>query len=194
MLVDLAERRRDPILMLTLSVYFLLLAFFVVLSRYGEADAARGAAVAEGLRAVFGGISPLVGPQPAPHDPELADLLQAALDAALPVARGNIVRSANAVELHIDADSLFAPGSARAAGAFAPLVDRIVGAMRAVGPGTPLSVDVVAGDQDSLAAARAAALARALAAVGVAEIAAGVESGAPGALRLVFSLHGPAAP
>ena len=199
----LREAARNPLLFQILSLYLLLLAFFVVLNTISHVENARNRAVAGSLNETFAA-------QGVPADktrPFVSSAGTVLADAAFLGQVGNLIRTelplvevkevepGRILSVTIPADSFFLPGRAAIDPLRRGLVERIARAMREPGPGIRHDVDIMLGaaGKDALATRRSAYLASVFDAAGAPpqNIAAGVEQGTPGSLSLFFHVRSP---
>lgn len=197
----LRESTRNPLLMLVLSLYLLLLAFFVVLNSISNIEVTR-------LQAVSGSLSETFATEGKPADKSAmlvssqGNLLS---DAAFLSRLGNLIKTelgfANVeevlpgrlMEVTMSANALFIPGREAINPLLRPTVDRVAKALINPSPGVRYDVDILVGNSasDDLVIGRSAFLAGVFAAAGTPtrSIAAGIEQDAPGRLRFLFHVR-----
>ena len=197
----LRESPRTPLLMLVLSLYLLLLAFFVVLNTISNVEVTRLQAVTGSLNETFA-----VDGKPANKSVTLVSS-QGNLfsDAAFLTRVGNLIRTEFAfatveeflpgrlMVVTMPADSLFIPGREAINPLRRPTVDRVAKSLINPSPGVRYDVDILVGNSatDDLVIGRSAFLANVFAAAGspARSIAAGIEQDSPGQLRLLFHVR-----
>ena len=197
----LRETPRNPLLMLVLSLYLLLLAFFVVLNTISNVEVTR-------LQAVSGSLNETFAAEGKPT-PKTVKLVSSAgnifSDTAFLSRVGNLIGTELALatveeilpgrlmEVTMSADSLYIQGREAINPLRRSIVDRVAKALINPSPGVRYDVDILVGDSatDGLAVGRSAFLANAFALAGspARSIAAGIEQGAPGQLRLLFHVR-----
>lgn len=188
-----------------LSIFLLLLAFFVMLNTLAKFETTKTRAVIGSLNATFnignpagrehefGSFVGKVGAARAVHA-EVSLLLRTLFG----VARYDLVRLGNVVVLDIDADALFS-GDVKPAPALLLFANRITGRILPSPPGTRLNLEVTTyrgiGDLDAadpkrinIATRRAGAVVRSFERVGFEadQLAAGLAEGNPGKVRIEF--------
>ncbi len=198
---ELREASRNPLLFQILSLYLLLLAFFVVLTAISHVEKARSRAVAGSLNEPFAADG-----TPAENSRSLTSSVGAVVaDAAFTSRVGNLIRTelqlaeitevepGRILSVRLPADSFFVPGKAAIDPLHRSLVERIAGAMREPGPGVRYDVDILLGTsgRDALATRRSAYLAAVFAAAGAPprNIAAGIERKTAGSLAMFFHIR-----
>jgi hypothetical protein len=197
----LREGSRTPLLFQILSLYLLLLAFFVVLNAISHVENARS-------RAVTGSLNETFAAQGTPTD-ETRSLTSSTgavvADAAFTKRVGNLIRTelelaeieevepGRLLAVRAPADSFFVPGRAAIDPLHRRLVERVADAMKSPAAGIRYDVDIMLGvaGRDGLATRRAAYLASVFAAAGAParNVAAGIEHGTPGRLSLLFHIR-----
>lgn len=208
---DLSGSRPNPnngSIVLLLSLFLLLLVFFIVLNAQSVQTAQRVRTVLVSLERSF----PAFFIDPRLREP--ADPLASRAGTVFAVQRlnglGNLFATAIAVakvdsvtpgrllEVRLPADELFLPGTADLRPDRMGLIDRVADALLENRPGERIELDALlsigpAGgpSQPPGPVARAGALARLLIADGAPTdaVTVGIERGAPGAVRLLFSLR-----
>ena len=194
----LRESLRNPHLMLVLSLYLLLLAFFVVLNSISNTEISRSQAVSGSLNETFAAQG-----KPAEKSATLVSSQGNVLAGAAFLSRvGNLIKTELAfatvedvlpgrvMAVTMSADSLFIPGQEAINPLHRPIVDRVAKALINPSPGVRYDVDILVGKSatDDLVLGRSAFLANVFAAAGTParSIAAGIEQDSPGQLRLLF--------
>lgn len=192
---------RNPLLMLVLSLYLLLLAFFVVLNSISNVEVSR-------LQAVSGSLSETFANEGKPAD-RSARLVSSEgnllADAGFMSRIGHLVRTELAfakveevtpgrlMSVTMSADSLFIPGREAINPLHRATIDRVAKALVNPPPGVRYDVDILMGDSaaDNLVIGRSAYLASTFVAAGspARSIAAGIEQEAPGNLTLLFHVR-----
>jgi hypothetical protein len=187
--------------MLVLSLYLLLLAFFVVLNSISNVEISRLQAVSGSLNETFA-----VDGKPAEKSVSLfssqGNLIS---DAAFLSRVGNLIRTELAfatvedvlpgrvMAVTMSADSLFIPGREAVNPLLRPIIDRVAKALINPLPGIRYDVDILVGNSptDDLVIGRSAFLANVFAAAGspARSIAAGIEQDSPGKLRFLFHVR-----
>lgn len=200
---------RNPLLMQVLSVYLLLLAFFVVLNNISSIETARSRAVAGSLQSTFATEGRPTS-RPAVLTSELGNVLA---DAALEERIGDLVRTeiglaefrvivpGRVMELVLDEQDLFRGQGVAVDPDHRLFVERIAGILATPAVGVRYDIDILlagellpeipSGAPLDEPAARAAFLADVLTGAGApaAAVAAGVETGSPGRVRLLFHVR-----
>ena len=197
----LRESPRNPLLMLVLSLYLLLLAFFVVLNTISNVEITRSTAVSGSLNETFAADG-----RPAEESVTLvssqgnlfADVAFLArlghlVQTELAFAQVEEVRPGRVMAVIMSADSLFIPGREAINPLHRDVIDRVARALISPSPGVRYDVDILVGRSgpDDLVLARSAYLANVFAAAGAPprSIAAGIEQDAPGQLRFLFHVR-----
>lgn len=201
---------RSPLLIQVLSVYLLLLAFFILLNNVASVETARSKAVAGSLRSTFASDG-----RPTDHPARLTSALGTVLaDAALEERLGALVRTeldfaelrviepGRTLELSLNERALFRGDGIAIDPLRRPFVERIAGVVATPPVGVRYDTDILlagellpsrggAGDAVDEPAARAAFLAAVLIGAGApaGAIAVGVESGREGWLRMLFNVR-----
>ena len=193
------EPRNNPLLMLVLSLYLLLLAFFVVLNSISNVEITRSTAVSGSLNETFAADG-----RPADQSVTLVSSQGNLLaDTAFLSRVGSLIRTELAfatveevlpgrlMSVTMSADELFIPGREAVNPLLRPIIDRVAKALINPSPGVRYDVDILVGHgrTDDLALGRSAYLANVFAAAGspARSIAAGIEQDSPG--RLTFLFH-----
>lgn len=200
----------DTSLVQVLSLYLLLLCFFILLFQMSRVEELRSKAVAGSLNAAFAANGrPTEDPETltamdgtALADARLRDALGDLVRTALPLAEVAVVKPGEAYVVTIPEQAAFLPGTALLRPAVEPVLARMAAAA-ARGEGDvafgievtvaapPIPPDALAAGEP-LAIGRAGALAAALVAAGArpGTVAAGVEQGVAGDVRLLFRPDG----
>ncbi len=195
------EAPRNPLLMLVLSLYLLMLAFFVVLNSISNVEVTR-------LQAVSGSLNETFAAEGKPHDKTITLVSSQGnvlADAAFLSRVGNLIRTELAfanvedvlpgrlMAVTMSADSLFIPGREAINPLLRPIIDRVAKALINPLPGVRYDVEILVGNSvtDDLVLGRSALLASVFAAAGspARSIAAGIEQDSPGQLRLLFHVR-----
>ena len=191
----------NPLLMLVLSLYLLLLAFFVVLNSISNIEVSRLQAVSGSLNETFANEG-----RPADKSAQLVSSQGNLLTDTGFISRvGNLVRTELAfakveeispgrlMAVTMSADSLFLPGREAINPVHRATIDRVAKALISPPPGVRYDVDILMGDSptDDLVIGRSAYLAGVFVAAGspARSIAAGIEQEAPGNLTLLFHVR-----
>ncbi len=198
--------RRDPTLFAFLSLYLLLLAFFILLNSLSQTKEERMQAALGSIDVTFKyEFETPLPPRPEknnPGDPVGPDSFQAELhevfEGALPVGRYRILEKGNLIEVAVPADLIFVPGRAKLRSPRRGLMQNLAAGLAnpsdggryeiefQIGAGAALpNVDQAAG---SLGVLRAGAFARDLRRRGVPGrlIGSGIVTGNPNQVRLTF--------
>jgi len=197
----LRDAPRNPLLMLVLSLFLLLLAFFVVLNSISNVEVTR-------LRAVSGSLNETFAAEGNPADKSVTLVSSQGTvlsDGAFLSRVGNLIRTEFAfanvedvlpgrlMAVTMSADSLFIPGREAINPLRRPIIDSVAKALINPSPGVRYDVDILVGKSaaDDLVIGRAAFLANVFAAAGspARSIAAGIEQNSPGQLRLLFHVR-----
>lgn len=191
----------NALLLQMLSVYLLLLAFFVVLNSISHVEAARKRAVSGSLNETFA-----VDGRPAERTVLFtSDAGNAPSDAAMLARVGELIRTELALvqardvipgrlmQVTLPASSLFAPGQEAIDPLRRPLIERVARILADTPAGMRYDVDIVVGAAGSgqLATRRSAWLASIFAAAGAPprSVAAGTDRQFPGKLTLTFHVR-----
>lgn len=197
----LREAPRNPLLILVLSLYLLLLAFFVVLNSISNKELGRSTAVTGSLNATFAADG-----NPSDKSSTLISSQGNVLsDAAFLSRVGSLIRTEFAfatveevvpgrlMVVTMPADSLFIPGREAIDPLHRPVVDRVAKSLINPSQGVRYDVDILVGNSksDDLVLGRSAFLASVFAHAGAParSIAAGIEQDSPGQLRLLFHVR-----
>ncbi|WP_142848952.1 hypothetical protein [Telmatospirillum sp. J64-1] len=192
---------------LMLSVFLLLLAFFILLNSLSTYQDVRGQAVLESVKSTFSPQreSPSLMPERADLGEVLAaqqsfqDRLQSVMEGAIPAVRLNFIRAGRELEAVFHSDNLFVEDQVALRPGRGPFLDGIAAAMAAAPPGLRFEMDVMVGVADgampvgeTLEAARAGLVVREMGTRGLdgSALAIGMERGHPGRVRLVFRVRG----
>jgi hypothetical protein len=197
----LRDASHNPFQMLVLSLYLLLLAFFVVLNSISNVEVTR-------LRAVSGSLNETFAAEGRPADKSVTLVSSQGnvlSDRAFLSRLGNLVRTEFAfakvedvlpgrlMAVTMSADSLFIPGREAINPLRRPIIDRVAKALINPSPGVRYDVDILVGKSatDDLVVGRSAFLANVFAAAGspARSIAAGIEPDSPGRLRFLFHVR-----
>lgn len=201
---DAPRHQAGSSLHLLLSVYLLLLAFFVLLNSMSSIERVRSKAALDSVSERFAATQP---PAEAPlvmHPDEIAaaqrlqDSLGEVLRSVVPVALVEVVLPGRLMQATMPALALFQEGEATLRPGRRELVQQLVEALAETPPGLRYECDFLIGvaaapggdlpTTATLGTARAATFGRALAASGAkpGTIAVGVEKGDPETVRLLF--------
>ncbi len=197
----LRDAPRNPLHILVLSLYLLMLAFFVVLNSISNVEVTR-------LQAVSGSLNETFAAEGKPADKSIKLVSSQGnvfADAAFLSRVGNLIRTEFAfanvedvlpgrlMAVTMSADSLFIPGREAINPLLRPIIDRVAKALINPLPGVRYDVEILVGNSatDDLVLGRSALLANVFAAAGspARSIAAGMEQNAPGQLRLLFHVR-----
>ncbi len=196
-------------LTLFLSVYLLVLAFFILLNSIASYEEVKAKAVMESLSTTFADFGP--GGTTDPFVANFGDLAAArafqqqmtrVFEAAIPAAQVSILRPGRLMQVELDAASLFLDDKAAIRPGQLPLLDRIVAALSAPPPGLRHELEFVIGAPpgadgalpigETPQVARAGAFAREMLARGAPPqaLTAGLRLGSPERVRLLFRTLG----
>lgn len=192
---------RNALLLQMLSVYLLLLAFFVVLNSISHVEAARTRAVSSSLNETFA-----ANGRPAERtDLFTSDAGNAPSDAAMLARVGALIRTELALveardvvpgrvmQVTLPADSLFVPGREAIDALRRPLIERIARVLANPPASMRYDLDIILGTDDGrqLATRRSAWLASIFTAAGAPprSIAAGTDRQSSGTLTLLFHVR-----
>ena len=197
----LRDSPRNPLLVQVLSLYLLLLAFFVVLNTISRVEEARLKAVSGSLNETFSAIG-------LPADKSLritSNEGEILADAAFLERLGSLIKTELAIaevtetslgrtlEVLVSPNALYIVGQAAIAPEHRQLIDDIAKAVRAPPRDLRYDIEILLGSEpgNELAVARAAYLARVFAAAGVQKrsLLAGLERGGSGDLKLRFHVR-----
>jgi hypothetical protein len=195
------EARRNPLLILVLSLYLLLLAFFVVLNTISNVEITRSTAVSGSLNETFAADG-----RPVDKSVTLVSSQGNLIaDAAFLSRVGDLIRTELAfatveevlpgrlMEVTMLADSLFIPGREAINPLLRPVIDRVAQALINPSQGVRYDVDILVGqsNSDDLVLGRSAYLANVFTAAGSPSrsVAAGIEQNSPGQLRFLFHVR-----
>lgn len=197
----LRETPRNPLLVQVLSVYLLLLAFFVVLNSISHFELARTRAVTGSLNETFAAEG-LPTEQTVPLVSTRGDVLSDAanlsrigelISTELALVKVREVEPGRTMEVIVPVASLFRPGMDAINPDHRPLIEKVARSLTRPSPGVRYDVDIlVAGDSDDdLAVERSAFLASVFEKAGAPRrsVIAGVEHNASGKLRLLFHVR-----
>ena len=201
----LREARRDPTLILILSLYLLLLAFFILLNNISEVEKARSKAVAGSLQNTFAlrgrptykpavltsAIGNVLG------DNSLDRRLAALVRAELRLARFEVIEPGRLMQLRVHEAALFTGLDNEISSTGRRLIDKIATELRNPPPGVRYDVEIrlsrtrAGGDGLLNRIRRAAALPRALAEAKEwpGTIAGGVEHAGSAEARFLFEIR-----
>ena len=197
----LRDMPRNPLLVQMLSVYLLLLAFFVVLVSISHVELARTRAVSGSLNETFAADgrpakrSELFTSNAgnAPSDAALLSRIGDLIRTELAFAEIREVESGRIMAVTLPVDSIFVPRREAIDPLRRALIERVARSLAAPLPGVRYDVDILvgAGDTAPLAVGRSAYLASVFVAADAPRrsVAAGIEPGSPGTLRLVFHVR-----
>ena len=189
---------------LFLSLYLIILAFFILLNAYSQRQETRTAAVLGSLGTTFSEVFvSATGPLEAARGPdafgalgELEDEVRELFESVIPLVKVTPYLRYSQLLVEVPIDGMYAPGEASVRTEAAGLLDRLAEVLRREMPGQRFELEAVvslpgsgarkAGPGRDLAARRAAVLAREMGARGVQPdaVAAGVADGDVAALRL----------
>ena len=207
------SQHRDPTLLQVLSLYLLLLAFFVLLLNLSRAEEFRKRAVSESLSSAFAG-KESAGPgypaftaiggdllADAGYQREIGELVKS----AVPLAQVKVVKAGHVLRARLPVASLFAPRSPLLRSTVQEKLRRVAQALARTPPGIHYDLDIIFGtdgdtdgntdgggaDGPSLPALRAGRFAQELQSGGAppGTVAAGIERGNPHWVELVFRLR-----
>ncbi len=200
-------RQRDPTLIQVLSLYLLLLAFFVILYNISKVEQFKTSAVADSLNAAFADhgqttakptrLTSALGRIIADH--AFQQRIGQLIANEIPLARITEIKPGSVFEARVPVEALFEHDDV--APARLPWTRRLADALADSPPGMRYEVDLMIGtaaDGDGAATHRALSLARAgrlaarLVAAGAppGQVAAGLERGDPNWVRLLFYVRG----
>ena len=197
----LRDAPRNPLLIQVLSLYLLLLAFFVVLNTISHVETARAKAVSGSLNETFAADGnpnrktvKLVSSQGnVLTDAKFLSRVGNLIKTELGFAKIEEVQPGRLMAVSLSADSLFVAGQEAINPLYRPMIDRVAQALKNPSPGIRYDVDILVGSAaaDNLALGRSAYLANVFAAAGspARSIAAGIEQDSPGNLRLLFHVR-----
>lgn len=189
-----------------LSLFLLVLAFFIVLVTISTVETVKSKAVMRSLTSTFTPIVP-VGPEPDAFTAKEGEILGGAafqekitglFSTAFQVAKVKVVKPGRLMQVEMPAGALFADGAARVRPAAQPFLDRIVAALGARPPGIRFDVEFVIGAgappdrmlpvAQTLEMARAGAFAREMLARGAPpkSLSIGLQPGDPAAVTIRF--------
>ena len=203
------QYRRDPTLIQVLSLYLLLLAFFVILFNISKVEQYKTTVVTDSLHSTFASRGqPTENPAPLASalgniiaDPAFQQRIGQLITAEIPIAEVREIKPGSILEVRVPVDELFegddvAPNRLQ-------LTERLAGALGGAPPGMRYDVDLmvgiaadmeagVDGSRRALSLARAGHLAARLVAAGApsGHVAAGLERGDPKWARLLFYVRG----
>ena len=203
------QQRRDPTLIQVLSLYLLLLAFFVILFNISKVEQFKTTVVADSLNSTFASRGQTTE-NPAPlasalgriiTDPAFQQRIGQLITTEIPISEVREIKPGSILEARVPIDALFegddvAPDRLQ-------LTKRLAGALGSAPPGVRYDVDIMVGiaadteaDVDgshrALSLARAGHLAARLVEAGApsGHVAAGLERGDPNWARLLFYVRG----
>lgn len=197
----LRESARNPLLFQILSLYLLLLAFFVVLNSISHVEQARSRAVSGSLNETFAAEGRAADKTvlftssegSAVADAAFTNRIGELIRTELAIAKIEEVQPGRLLSVGLPADSIFMPDRSAIDPLYRPLIERVAKAMAETRPGVRYDVDILLGaaGSDRLAVSRSAYLASVFVASGAPprRVAAGVEHGAPGLLTLYFHVR-----
>ena len=201
----LRAARRDPTLILILSLYLLLLAFFILLNNISEVEKARSKAVSGSLQSTFSSRGrPTSNPAPfttaignVPSEESLEGRLGALVRAELRLASFDVIKPGRLMQLRVHESALFAGPDNELSATGRRLIDKIAGEIGNPPRGVRYEVEILlsragaGGDALKNRIRRAAALSQALAGAKVRRgtIAAGVEHAESAEARFLFEIR-----
>ena len=203
------QHRRDPTLVQVLSLYLLLLAFFVILFNISKVEQFKTTVVTDSLNSTFSSRGqPTKNPALLASalgiivaDPAVQQRIGQLIRAEFPISEVREIKPGSILEVRVPVDELFegddvAPNRLQ-------MTERLAGALGGAPPGMRYDVDLMVGiaadteaDVDgshrALSLARAGNLAARLVAAGApsGHVAAGLERGDPKWARLLFYVRG----
>lgn len=191
-------------IVLLLSLFLLLLVFFIVLNAQSVQAVSRVKAALGSLERSFSidprlrhGDDPVASRAGTVIAVERLDGLGDLFASAIAVAKVTTVAPGQLMEVRLEADELFEPGTAKVRRDRQGLIDRVAAALRDTRAGERIELDALLALSPNILSQppgpieRAGALARTLVADGApAEaVTVGIERGEPGAARLLFSIR-----
>lgn len=193
--------QHNSLLLQMLSVYLLMLAFFVVLTSISHVEEARTRAVSGSLNETFA-----VDGRPdsrtvlftssaghAPRDAALLSRIGGMIRTELSVARIREIEPGRIMAVTLPAESIFVPGRKAIDPLRRPLIERVAQSLADPQPGVRYDVDILVGTgpAEELAVGRSAFLATVLVGAGTPRrsVAAGIEQGSPGVVQLLFHVR-----
>lgn len=201
----LRDVRRDPTLILILSLYLLLLAFFILLNNISQVEKARSKAVAGSLQTTFALHGrPTSSPAATtsaignvPGEEALEGRLGALVRAELRLARFEVIEPGRLMQLRVHESALFAGSDNEISGVGRRLIDKIAAELRNPPRGVRYDVEIrlsrmrAEGDGLLNRIRRAAALSQALADAKVRRgtVAGGVEHADSAEARFLFEIR-----
>lgn len=197
----LRDTPRNPLLIQVLSVYLLLLAFFVVLNSISHFEQARTRAVTGSLNETFSADGlptkktvPLVSSRgDIVSDVEVLSRIGHLISTELALALVRELKPGHTMEVTVPVEALFLPGQESIDPLLRPLIEKVAASLAAPSRGIRYDVDIlVAGESgDDLAVGRSAFLASVFVQAGAPRrsVIAGVEHNSSGALRLLFHVR-----
>lgn len=197
----LRETPRNPLLIQVLSVYLLLLAFFVVLNSISHFELARTRAVTGSLNETFsadGLPSEKTVPLVSTRGDIVADTAALSrighlISTELALVQVQEVMPGRMMEVTLPVESMFYPGLESIDPAHRPLIEKVARALAEQSRGVRYDVDIlVAGESgDDMAVGRSAFLASVFVQAGAPKrnVTAGVERNSSGKLRLLFHVR-----
>lgn len=193
---------RDPTLILFLGLFLILLAFFIMLNSLAVVDAEKTATAMDSVSSQFGESRQ---PNPIGLDPQAMSeaalsegfhgQVETSFNAVLPVAEFLPLPHANALQVMVPANTLFAAGESTIQLRAAILLDRLSEALSGAGAGESFEVETffelaaeASADARDLTRRRAATFARELVDRGVdpRRVTAGIEAGEEQKVRMFF--------
>ncbi|MFT5438805.1 MAG: hypothetical protein ACI9MJ_000666 [Alphaproteobacteria bacterium] len=192
---------RNPLLLQVLSLYLLLLAFFVVLNTISRVEDGRRQAVSGSLSETFASVGipsdrtirftsnegELLG------DAAYLQRLGSLIKTEFSIAKVTQTTAGRLLEVTFSLNELFVSDANVIAPERRPLIDNVAAALRTVRPEWRYDVEILVGADpgNALAMARAASLAKLFVAAGIQKrrILAGLVRGDPGNLRLRFHVR-----
>lgn len=195
------EKPLNPLLLQILSLYLLLLAFFVVLNSIAKVDDARSNAVSGSLNSTFAsrGIlaqkSKLLTSSRGNVIADAATLSKVGelVQTEIALSKVTVINPGRVLEVSVPSAAIFVSGRAAINPLRRPLVDRIARTLTNPPTGVRYDVEILNGisRHDELAVTRSAYLASVFENAGIPErnVIAGVEHGAPGEVLLRFYVN-----
>lgn len=202
-----ADRRSNAGILQLLSLFLLLLVFFIVLNAQAERRVARTRAVMNSIGKSFPtftihprlreGYDPVASRSGTVFAPERVEGIGDLFATAVAVSKVTVVTPGQLIEVRLPADALFLHNSPQLRPDRIALIDRIIDSLRRPRPGEHIEVDALlaidegAPSQSPGPVPRAAELARVLVAGGAPapSVSVGIERGLAGSARFLFSVR-----
>ena len=203
------QHRHDPTLVQVLSLYLLLLAFFVILFNISKAEQFKTTVVTDSLNSTFASQGRATE-NPAPlasalgrivADPAFQRRIGELITAEIPISEVREIKPGTILEARVPIDALFSGDDV--APDRLPLTERLAGALGGAPPGLHYDLDFMVGiaadtepdaggGHRTLSMVRAGHLAARLVAAGAppGQVAAGLERGDPNWARMLFYVRG----